>query len=109
MNSIKKRDSLYKQLIKTKSTSPSYNTKHTKLKEHKILLNKLLRKTKREHYTTQLKKFSSDCKNTWKLLNQVAGRKATKKELPAYFKQIVEGPKEQYKQNDPLEITQNSD
>ena len=105
LNSIKKRDTLYKQLVKTKATSPSYTTKQAKLKDHKTLLNKLLRKTKREHYTTQLKKFSSDCKNTWKLLNQVAGRKATKKELPAYFKQIVEGPKEQDKQNDPLEIT----
>lgn len=104
LNSIKKRDSLYKQLVKTKPENPSYEIKKTKLKEHKMLLKKLIRKTKQEYYSNQFKKFSNDCKNTWKLLNQVAGRKARKTELPSIFKQKIAGPKEESKQNDPLEI-----
>ena len=104
LNSIKKRDSLYKQLVKTKPENPSYEIKKTRLKEHKMLLKKLIRKTKQEYYSNQFKKFSNDCKNTWKLLNQVAGRKARKTELPSIFKQKIAGPKEESKQNDPLEI-----
>ena len=108
LNSIKKRDSLYKQFIKTKPESPSYEIKKIKLKDHKILLKKLLRKTKQKYYSTQFEKFSNDCKNTWKLLNQVAGRKATKMELPSIFKQVIAGPKEENRQNDPLEIIYDS-
>ena len=74
----KKRDILYKQMVKTKHTSPSYSVKKGKLQQHKILLNKLIRKTKKDYYTEQFLKFSNDCKNTWKLLNQVAGRKQIK-------------------------------
>jgi len=89
LNSIKTRDILYHKLKKTKSSNPSYDIKEKRLKDHKILLNKLLRKTKREYYTLQFANFANDCKSTWKLLNQVAGRKATKSELPSYFKKII--------------------
>ena len=102
--SIRKRDCLYKQLINTKPDSPSYNIKKDRLHIHKTLLQKLIRKTKKEYYSNQFTKFSNDCKNTWKLLNQVAGRKAIKAALPSFFKQVVQGPKEQDKQNEPLEI-----
>ena len=51
LNSIKKRDMLYKQMVKTKPTSPSYAAKKDKLQQHKHLLNKLIRKTKKT--TTQ--------------------------------------------------------
>ena len=97
LNSIKKRDMLYKQMVKTKPTSPSYAVKKDKLQQHKHLLNKLIRKTKKDYYTTQFIKYSNDCKNTWKLLNQVAGRKQIKKSLPKMFKLKLEGPKEIHK------------
>ncbi len=89
LNSIRKRDILYKKLIKTKSTSPSYNKKKETLDNHNVILKKLLRKTKREYYTNEFQKFSNDCKNTWKLLNEVTGRKSKKTELPCYFKKII--------------------
>ena len=76
----KKKDLMYKQLKKIKPTSPSYHTKETKLKEYKAQLKKVIRKTKRNCHYTQFSKFANDCKNTWKLLNQVAGRKAKKKQ-----------------------------
>ena len=95
---------LYKQLIKTKSTSPSYSTKKEKLHQHKILLKKLLKKTKKDYYTTQFTKFSNDCKNTWKLLNQVAGRKSLKRSLPNSFKLKIEGPREEHATEDMLEL-----
>ena len=88
---------LYKQMVKTKPTSPSYAAKKDKLQQHKHLLNKLIRKTKKDYYTTQFIKHSNDCKNTWKLLNQVAGRKQIKKSLPKMFKLKLEGPKEIHK------------
>ena len=50
LKSIKTRDNLYKKLIKTKPTNPSYHKKEKCLKDHKALLSKLLRKTKREYY-----------------------------------------------------------
>ena len=84
-------------MVKTKPTSPSYAAKKDKLQQHKHLLNKLIRKTKKDYYTTQFIKYSNDCKNTWKLLNQVAGRKQIKKSLPKMFKLKLEGPKEIHK------------
>ncbi len=104
LNSIKKRDMLYKQLVKTKSTSPSYDTKKHKLHEHKTLLRKLIKKTKKDYYTNQFTKFSNDCKNTWKLLNQIAGRKTLKRNLPNSFRLKIEGPKEEKKNDEKLEI-----
>ncbi len=91
-------------MVKTKHTSPSYSVKKGKLQQHKILLNKLIRKTKKDYYTEQFLKFSNDCKNTWKLLNQVAGRKQIKKTLPKMFKLKLEGPKELHKSQENLEL-----
>ena len=68
------------------------------------MLKKLLQQTKREYYATQFTKFSNDCKNTWKLLNQIAGRKSIKKELPRAFTLKVEGPKEHKSAEEPLEL-----
>ena len=90
LNSIKTRDILYKKLVRTKSSNPSYDTKLQRLKAHKLILNKLLRKTKREFYAAEFKKFSNDCKNTWKLLHQITGHKAKKTEPPSYFKKKIE-------------------
>ena len=89
LNSIRKRDILYRRLIKTKSTSPSYEKKENDLKAHSTILKKLLRKTKRDYYTNEFTKFASDCKNTWKLINEIAGRKSKKAELPSYFKKKI--------------------
>ncbi len=86
LNSIKTRDILYKKLVRTKSESPSYDIKMQRLQEHKIILNKLLRKTKRDYYTSQFTKFSNDCKNTWKLLHQITGHKPKKSDPPSYLK-----------------------
>ena len=104
LNSIKTRDRLYRQLMKTKKESPSYSKKKEKHQEHKILLKKLIRKTKRDYYTDQFAKYANDCKNTWKILNQVAGRRAINRGTPTKFKQIMHGPKEESKQNAPLEL-----
>ena len=90
LNSIKTRDILYRKLKKTKKDNPSYETKEKALRDHKIILNKLIRKTKREFYTIEFSKLADDCKGTWKLLNQVAGRKAKKSELPSYFKKLIQ-------------------
>lgn len=90
LNSIKTGDILYRKLRKTKPDSPSYTTKENALKSHRLILNKLLRKTKKDYYTTKFDNFANDCKNTWKLLNQVAGRKTKKSELPSYFKKVIQ-------------------
>ena len=42
------------------------------------------------YYTNEFTKFANDCKNTWKLINEIAGRKAKKSELPSYFKKKIE-------------------
>ena len=90
LNSIKTRDILYKKLVRTKSDNPSYTTKQQRLRDHKLILNKLLRKTKREYYASQFAKFSNDCKKTWKLLHEITSHKAKKSEPPSYFKKKIE-------------------
>ena len=86
MKSVKTKDSMYNQLRWTNSNRPSYTIKEGKLKKYRSILNNLIRKTKREYYKAQFKKFSQDCKNTWKLLNEVAGRKAKKMKYQATSK-----------------------
>ena len=90
LTSIRKRDILYRKLLKTKGSSPSYDAKEKDLKTHNIILKKLLRKTKRNYYVNEFAKFANDCKNTWQLINQVAGRKAKKSELPSHFKKTIQ-------------------
>ena len=106
LKSIQRKDILYRNLIKTKATSPSYETKQKKLKDHTKILNKLLRKVKRDYYTAAFKLYANDCKQTWKLLNDITGRKAKKSELPSYFKKQIPLPKDKYtqKEKEPLEI-----
>ena len=90
LNSIKTRDILYKKLVKTQPTSPTYATKAQRLHDHKVVLNRLLRKTKREYYASQFAQYANDAKNTWKLLNQITGHKCLKTEPPSYFKKKIE-------------------
>ena len=92
-----------------KRSSPSYTRKKEKHQNHKILLNKLIRKTKKDYYSSQFIIFANDCKSTWKLINQVAGRKAINKSSPKLLRQIAQGPREEGK-HDPLyiEYTTNS-
>ena len=100
IKSIKTKDMLYKQLKRTKATNPSYTTKEKKLKKYKSTLTHLIRKTKQDYYKSQFKKYTHDCKNTWKLLNEVAGRKAKKSDPPSYFKKLIHRPNNQQ----PVEI-----
>ena len=90
LNSIKTRDILYKKLVRTNSVNPSYTIKQQRLRDHKILLNKLLRKTKKEYYASQFEKLSNDCKRTWQLLREITGKKAKKSDPPSYFKKKIE-------------------
>ena len=90
LNSIKTRDILYRKLVSTKSENPSYTLKQQRLKDHKILLNKLLRKTKKEYYASQFEKLANDCKRTWQLLREITGKKAKKLDPPSYFKKKIE-------------------
>ena len=60
----------------------------------------LIRKTKQDYYKSQFTKYTHDCKNTWKLLNEVAGRKAKKSDPPSYFKKLIHRPNNQQ----PVEI-----
>ena len=100
LKSVRTKDTLYKQLKRTDPKSASYAKLEKKLKEYRSLLNNLIRKTKRDYYKAQFKIFANDCKKTWKLLNEVAGRKAKKDELPSYFKKVIPRPNNQ----DPIEI-----
>ena len=100
IKSIKTKDMLYKQLKRTKATNPSYITKEKKLKKYKSTLTHLIRKTKQDYYKSQFTKYTHDCKNTWKLLNEVAGRKAKKSDPPSYFKKLIHRPNNQQ----PVEI-----
>ena len=59
------------------------------LHDHKLILNKHLRKTKREYFENQFVTFSNVAKNTWKLLHQITGPKTQKSDPPMYFKNKI--------------------
>ena len=89
LNSIKKKDILYKKMIKTNRNAPSYVKKVKKYNDFVKILNKLIRKTKRDYYVCEFNKYANDCKNTWKLINEAVGRKIKKHELPNYFNKVI--------------------
>ena len=73
----------------SKKESPSYTRKRDTLNTHNAILKKILRKTKRDYYANEFQRFTNDCKTTWKLLNEITGRKSKKSELPSYFKKTI--------------------
>ena len=68
--SSKRKQKLYDKFLKTRSKQDELN-----YKTYKNLFQKLLKKVKTNYYSSQLKKYKSNTKKTWEIINEVTGRK----------------------------------
>ena len=70
ISAIKKKNYLYKSLIK-------YNSKEAekKYKTYKNKLTSIWRIAEKDYYNTKLQEYKNDMKNTWKILNDITQRK----------------------------------
>ncbi len=83
-NACKKKNSVYKSLLKHKTEKAE-----VKYKKYKNKLNSILRKAEKSYYCRKLEEYRNNVKNTWKILNEVTRRKSKSKQCQKEF--ISEG------------------
>ena len=74
IKSIKFRDKLYRQLKSHPVNSQEYYTLKTNLKTYNTILQKNIRKAKKDYYYDQFAKYKNDIKKTWDTLKDVINR-----------------------------------
>ena len=80
LNSIKKKNRLYKRYL----SSPNI-AMETKYKRYRNKLNHSLRLAKRLYYEQQLERNKSNCKKTWNILNEIINKRKQTSKLPSTF------------------------
>ena len=81
LNSIKKKNVLYKRFL----NNPTAQTEFL-YKCYKNKLNHSLRVAKRLYYGNKIEETKSNIKRTWRLLNEILNKKSSKQNLPSVFK-----------------------
>ena len=81
LKSIRKKNRLYKNLIKSPNIS-----RELQYKAYKNKLNHLIRIAKRTYYDNKFESAKKDLRLTWKLLNEVINKHKSKSFLPLSFK-----------------------
>ena len=74
IRSIKYKDKLYRTLKTLSSNHPMYNVKKNNLRVYKGILNKCIRKAKKNYFHTKLHKYKSDVTQTWNILKDIINR-----------------------------------
>ena len=85
LQSIKLKDKLYVNMVKSTPDTPQHEIAKNNFKSHCALLQKWIRRTKTIYYNKQFENFKSDIKKTWKHINEVLSRGKTKSELPNFI------------------------
>ena len=80
LKSINKKNRLYKEFIRSPTSSSE-----RRYKTYKNKLNHLIRIAKCQHYDTKLESAKNDLRTTWKLLNEVINKRKSKSPLPSSF------------------------
>ena len=92
-NACKKKNKLYKDFIKSRTT-----VNENKYKEYKNKLTIIMRQAKKEYYNKRLEENKHNLKGTWNILNQVIGNTKVSTDLPTYFtndnKKVIENMNE---------------
>ena len=79
MNSINKKDKLYKTLIQTDTNNTIlYERLKTEFNEYRAGLRKTIRKAKRDFYIHKYNRHKNDIKKTWSLINETLNRNLRK-------------------------------
>ena len=85
LRSIKFRDNLYKQLIKTDPNASEYSTLDNNLRIYKTILRKNIRLAKANYYANRLEQHKSDMRRTWSTINDILNKNRQKKLTPNYI------------------------
>ncbi|PFX11479.1 hypothetical protein AWC38_SpisGene24772, partial [Stylophora pistillata] len=81
LESVNKKNRLYKKLVISPSTSSE-----TKYKAYKNKLTRLIRIAKKKYYDSKFENGRNDLKTTWKLLNEIINKRKSMSSLPTSFK-----------------------
>ena len=76
LRSINRKNNLYYKYISKRD-----ETSKNKYTSYKNILTTLLRVSKREYYSSQLKTYKNDMKNTWKIINNVLNKNRKKSQI----------------------------
>ena len=87
LNSIKFRDSMYKELQQTPRESDRYTTLKTNLSTYNKIIKKSIREAKMLYYTESFDKQKHDIKKTWKLISEIICKASQKR--PTFDKILV--------------------
>ena len=89
LKSIHRRDKIYKKLKKLDFNSSSYALVKKELSELNSVLQRLMRKSKRDFYHGEFLKFSGNCKQTWNTISEILNKKTKNSSFPSHFNQEV--------------------
>ena len=86
MNSISKRDTLYKKwrVTRTKLCTSGDPHLYEEYRKYRNMLSNLIKKAKQSYYTHKFENSAGDLKRTWSAINELRGK--TKTSSPTYLK-----------------------
>lgn len=92
---LRKKNKLYRKYISNRTSST-----HDNYKTYRNKYNHCIRSAKKEYFSQEFERCSSDSKTTWKVINQLLQRENTSLELPTVFS---DG---EHSYNNPFDISQ---
>lgn len=81
INACRKKNTLYRQFLKSRTAQSE-----VRYKRYKNKLNSILKECKKEYYSNLLAENMKYTKKLWDILNNVTNNKSTKPNYPPYFK-----------------------
>ena len=85
IKSIKFRDTLYRKLKKTPSTSQQYDTLKINLSTYNQMLRRMIRQAKELYYANIFNKYKNDIKNTWLSIKQLINKHNNPNKIADFF------------------------
>ena len=86
LRSIKYKDELYKNMIKSTTKPAEYQTRKTNFKTYNKILKKMINEAKRNFYYNQFQLYKQNMKKTWQTINDFIQRKVKSNSFPEKLK-----------------------
>lgn len=78
LNSVNKKNKMYKKLKKTRVTNPNYDARKITFNAFRNVLRKLIKKAKQSYFSYQFNECKSDIKKTWQTISKALHRNVPK-------------------------------
>ena len=85
LNSIKKKDKLYKILRSTKKSDKNYETKKINFQTYQRLLKSSIRTAKKNYYFNQFNSIQNNIRKTWTAINNIINKTRNTNDFPNEF------------------------